>query len=319
MLRWFGILVTLTVGVGGFLGLDYNLARKLAATEERPAPSFQQYLGELKVRAVSVLTFRGPGEAAPDLTTELAEMLPAPPKGWTVRTAIAEDIDGFLAKNRKDNDPEARKLIEYIGKSSAPKGVVAAVLTYEKGTQRIVIKAVRHPDNIFTDARNLSRRADLQTAEPPFMRRDFLRVRGLDIAEDKLPDKMRGRLFFADVGAQIQMWVIAPKRMSDRELIPFFETLQVNAMNAAVVDKEPGLGDVPVIVLVSSLDDTDRSAYEADRAARSAERTSRRAKEREELSEAAKAKAEGQTTTKESGDVACKKNSDGIKRCKVGG
>jgi hypothetical protein len=319
VLRWFGILVTLTVGVGGFLGLDYNLARKLATTEERPAPSFQQYLGELKVRTVSLISFRDPGDAAPDFTTKLAEMLPAPPKGWTVRTAVAEDIDEFLAKNRKDNDPQARKLIEYIGKPKAPDGIEAAVLTYEKGSQRIVIKAVRHPDDIFTEAGNLSRRADLQTAEPLFQRRDFLRVRGLDIAEEKLPEKMRGRLFVADVGAQIQMWVIAPKRMADKELIPFFETLQVNAMNAAVIDKEPGLGDVPVIVLVSALDDADRAAYEADRAARSAERANRRAKEREELAEAARAKADGQTTAKEAGDVACKKNSDGVKRCKVGG
>lgn len=319
MLRWFGILVTLTVGVGGFLGLDYNLARKLAATEERPAPSFLQYLGDLKIRTVSMFSFSGSGDTASDFTTELAEMLPAPPKGWTVRAAVSEDIDGFLAKNRKDNDPEARKLIEYIGKTSAPEGIEAAVLTYEKDNQRVVIKAVRQPDNIFTDARNLSRRADLQTAKPPFLRRDFLRVRGLDIAEEKLPDKMRGRLFFADVGAQIQMWVIAPKRMADKELIPFFETLQVNAMNAAVVDQEPGLGDVPVIVLVSALDDAERSAYEADRAARSAERADRRAKERQELAETANAKAEGQTAIKESGDVTCKKSSDGIKRCKVGG
>ena len=293
MLRWFGILVTLAVAVGGFLGLDYNLARKLATTEERPAPSFTQYLGDLKVRTVNMFNLSRDGMAAHDFTTELAEMLPVPPEGWTVRKTEAGDIDDFLAKSRKDNDPEARKLIEYIGKSEAPKGIEAAVLTYENGDQRIVIKAVQHPDSIFTDAANLSRRADLQTAELPFQRRDFLRVRGLDIAEAKLPEKMRGRLFFADVGAQIQIWVIAPKRMADKELLSLFETLQVNAMNAVVVDKEPGLGDVPVIVLVSALNDTDRIAYEADRAARTAERANRRTKEREELAQAASADPNG--------------------------
>ena len=317
MLRWFGMLVTLTIAVGGFLGLDYNLARKLATAEERPAPSFQQYLGDLKIRAVGLVSFSRPGKAAPGLTNELAEMLPVPPEGWTVRTAVAKDIEGFLAKNRKDNDPEARKLIESIGKSGAPKGGEALALTFEKGGQRIVIKVVRHPDSIFTEAKSLPRRTELQTAQPPFLRRDFLRVRGLDIAEETLPGKMRARLFFADVGAQIQIWVLAPKRMSDKELLPFFETLQVNAMNAAVVDKEPGLGDVPVIVVISALDQTDRAAHEADRAARSTERTLRRAEERAAMAEAAK--ADGQATTGTSSDVSCKMGSDGVKRCKVGG
>lgn len=319
MLRWFGMLVTLTIGVGGFLGLDYNLARKLATAEERPAPSFQQYLGELKNRAVGLVNFSRPGKAAPGLTNELAEMLSVPPEGWTVRIAVAKDIEGFLAKNRKDNDPEARKLIETIGRSSAPKGGEVVVLTFEKGSQRIVIKAVRHADSIFTEAKGLPRRTDLQTAKSPFLRRDFLRVRGLDIAEETLPGKMRARLFFADVGAQIQFWVLVPKRMSDKELLPFFETLQVNAMNAAVVDQEPGLGDVPVIVVVSALNDADRTAYVADRAARSAERTSRRAEERAILAESANAAVDGQATPEAKSEVSCKKGSNGVKRCKVGG
>ena len=317
MLRWFGILVTLTVGIGGFLGLDYNLARKLATTEERPAPSFSQYLGDLKVRAVSLVSFSGAGEAATSYTTDLAEMLPVPPEGWTVRPSVAEDIDGFLAKNRKDNDPDARKLIEAIGKSSAPKGGEAVGLTFEKGSQRVVLMAARHPDSIFTDLKNLDLRTELQTAPAPFLRRDFLRVRGLDIFEENLPDKMRARMFYADIGAQIHLWVLAPKKMSDKEMLPFFETLQVNAINAAVVDQEPGLGDVPVIVVVSALNETDRAAYEADRAARSAERNARRAEERAALAASADAGGDAMPETKDA--VSCKKGSDGVKRCKVGG
>lgn len=319
MLRWFGILVTLTVGVGGFLGLDYNLARKLATNEERPAPSFQQYLGDLKLRAVSLVSSSGSSMAGPSLTTELAEMMPVPPKGWTVREGVAEDIDGFLAKNRKDNDPEARKVIEAVVKPVASKDGEAVILTFEKDSQRVVMKVVRHPDNIFTDPENLARLTGLQTAKAPFLRRDFLRVRGLDVAEENLPDKMRARMFHADVGAQIQIWVLAPKRMSDKELLPFFQTLEVNAMNAAVVDQEPGLGDVPVIVLVSALDDADRAAYEADRAARSAERDSRRKEERAAVAAALDAEAGGAPAAEAKDAVSCKKGSDGVKRCKVGG
>lgn len=319
MLRWFGILVTLTTCVCGFLGLDYNLARKLAEKEERPAPSFQTYLGDLKVRAIELVAFTGPGESAPKLTTDLAEMLPIPPEGWTVRKAEPEDIEGFLAKNRKDNDRATRELIESLAKVAASSGVESVAVTFEKGSLRVVMKAVRHPDSIFTDTANLTARTELQTTRAPFLRRDFLRVRGLDIFEENLPAKMRGRMFFADVGAQIQLLVVAPKRMSDKELLPFFETLKVNAMNAAVVDKEPGLGDVPVIVVVSALDETDRAAYEADRAARTAERDTRRAKERADAAAAVSPDVESPSATEGSSAVTCTKGSDGVKRCKVGG
>ena len=95
-------------------------------------------------------------------------------------------------------------------------------------------------------------------------------VRGLDVTEDLLPEGFRGRLFLADVGAQIHLRVLAPKRMKDEDLVPFFETLHVKAMNADVIDKVEGLGEVPVIVLASALDDTERDAYHADRATRAA-------------------------------------------------
>jgi hypothetical protein len=39
-------------------------------------------------------------------------------------------------------------------------------------------------------------------------------------------------------------------------------------MNASVIDKQEGLGEVPVIVLASVLDEATRAAYEADRIAR---------------------------------------------------
>ncbi len=319
MLRWFGILVTLIVGIGGFLGLDYNLARKLATSEERPAPSFSQYLGDLKVRAVSLVSFSGAGEAATSYTTDLAEMLPVPPEGWTVRASVLEDTEGFLAKNRKDNDPDARKAIEAMVRPVAPNDGEAITLTFEKGSQMVLLRALRHPASIFTDPKSLSRLTELHTAPAPFLRQDFLRVRGLDVAEENLPEKMRARMFYADVGAQIQIWVLAPKKMSDKDLLPFFETLQIDAMNAAVVDQEPGLGDVPVIVVVSTLNETDRAAFEADRAARSDERKARRAEARAALAKTASAGDDTATTPADKDAVLCKKGSDGVKRCKVGG
>ena len=71
----------------------------------------------------------------------------------------------------------------------------------------------------------------------------------------------------ADVGAQIHIRVLVPKRMKEAELVAFFETLHVKAMNASVVDNVEGLGDVPVIVLASALTDEDREAYLARKSA----------------------------------------------------
>jgi hypothetical protein len=139
----------------------------------------------------------------------------------------------------------------------------------------VLVRAVRYPNLIFTSAAAMDQRTELQAMAAQFRGTDFMTVRGLDVTEDLLPEGFRGRLFLADVGAQIHIRLLAPKRMKDAGLLPFFETLHVEAMNASVIDKVEGLGKVPVIVLASALDDTDRDAYFAARSARVAEEASR--------------------------------------------
>lgn len=319
VLRLMGFLMMAVIGLGGFLTIDYSMASQRLEAEEEKRLSFQDYLGGLSVRLASITASSGSPGA-------LTDMLPRPPEGWTVRPTEADDVKIFLPRNSRDGDPEARKLVTTIGSPKALYKADVVVLTYEKGDQKVVVKAARYPDSIFTGIASMQRRTELQSRSAMFRGLSFMTVRGLDITEDILPDGMRGRLFIADVGGQIHLSVLAPKRMKDAELVAFFQTLDVRAMNASVVDKRDGLGDVPVIVLASALDDAGREAYLADRTRREAEESTRRAEARRAEAAKAAAMSRGDDPAPASdGDagaqpqtVACDKGVGGIKRCKIG-
>jgi hypothetical protein len=146
-------------------------------------------------------------------------------------------------------------------------------------------------------------------------------VRGLDVTEEFPGEGIRARYFSADVGAQIQVQVLASRRLKDADLVPFFETLNVQAMNAAVVDRQPGLGEVPVMVLGSALNETDLAAFEADRAARADVAVQRARAERDmahaELAAATEADGSAPAGEAKPPSTECRKDSGGIKRCKV--
>lgn len=324
-------MVTLVLGLGAFLALDFRISSQQASAEDAAALTFQEYLGGLTGRLASIAG----SSSSEKLPSDLADMLPRPPEGWTVRPAVADDVDAFLPKNRRDGEPKARDLVEAVGSARTSRGAEVVILTYEKGDRKVVIKAARYPDAIFTGLGALQQRFELQMAAPEYRGRNFMTVRGLDVTEDVLPDAMRGRLFMANVGGQIHLRILASKRMKDADLLPFFETLHVRALNAAVVDRQDGLGDVPVIVLASALGDNEREAYDADRAARGAAEAARWREERlaaeAEAGEAAKKTAaevgtlngEGTITTEGNSPSAgfasdCKAGDGGTKRCKVG-
>ena len=313
----------LTIGGGGFLALDYSMARKLASTGDDVELTFSEYLGGLYGRIARVNS-----ASAPDgLPTKLQDMLPKPPEGWTVRPAVAADVEVFLPRNGVDVEPKARDLVQDVVNESVANAAEVVILTYERGERRVIVKAVRYPDVIFTSLMAMQQRFDLQMQTAQFLEMSALTVRGLDVIEDSLPEGLRGRLFMADVGAQIHLRVLAPSRMSDKELLPFFETLHVKAMNAAVVDKRDGLGDVPVIVLASALDRDQRDAYDADRAARAAADAAKsqeqRAAAEAEVAEAEVIEPKVEATPPKPEPAAkvlqaqCEQGADGVKRCRV--
>ncbi|WP_374369767.1 hypothetical protein [Tabrizicola sp.] len=336
MFRLIGFLVTFALAAGGFMFVDYKMSARWAGREDAEGLTFQEYLGGLSGRLAGL----GSGASANGLPSGLADMLPKAPEGWSVRPVEAADIDGFLPKNAKKADKDALAAIKAMAASDAGKGAEVIALTYEKGDRKLIVKAIRYPNIIFTSFMAMDQRLKLQMQTAQFRGTEFATVRGLDVTEDLLPEGFRGRMFIADVGAQIHLRILAPKRMTDEDLVPFLETLHVKAMNADVVDKVEGLGEVPVIVLASALDGAERDAYLADVAGRPALETA--------TAEAARAGAEAAQTAEapaeeasgggflsglfgggdeepaaeakapaKTGKVGCKTGKDGVKRCTV--
>jgi hypothetical protein len=318
-------LLTLGLGAAGLVALDYYRSLQTASASEGAAEmTFRTYLDGIPARIASVT---GSSGTTAGLTGTLADMLPRAPEGWTVRPATADDIDVFLPKSSGDGDPVARDLVKSIASTRVSKGAEVVILTYEKGERRVMVQAVRFPDRIFTDDTALEERFDLQMQSARQPGRPFMTVRGLDVTEDFLGDGMRARYLVADVGAQIRIRVLASKRLKDADLVAFLETLNVKAMNADVVDRQAGLGDLPVIALASAMTDAGREAYEADRSERLAGAVTRA----EEQREAARARLASVAPANDGGAVKnpaeqtessfttdCAKGAGGIKRCTVG-
>lgn len=335
MIRLVGSFIMFAITAGGYMYFDYTMSAKWSGREDAEGLTFTEYLSGLSGRIAGLSS----ASAASGLPTELAAMLPKPPEGWTARPVVAADIEPFLPESTRDADTKAMAAIEAMALAEGGKGTEVATLAYEKGNRTVLIRAVRYPNIIFTSFMAMQQRFELQMMTAEFRGTEFMTVRGLDVTEDLLPEGFRGRYFVADVGAQIHIRVLAPKRMKDAELVPFFQTLHVEAMNASVIDKVEGLGQVPVIVLASALADAEREAYLAAVAARDAEEATREATQREVAeAEAAEAPAEdtggglfgglfggdddaGAKIEKPSdsgaGKIGCEVGENGVKRCTV--
>jgi hypothetical protein len=334
VIRLFGSLIMLAVTASGYIYFDYTMSSKWAGREDAEGLTFTEYLSGLTGRIANLTTASA---AANGLPTHLADMLPRPPEGWTARAVTAADIEPFLPKSTNQADKKAMAAIESMALTDGGKGTEVAAFAYEKGDRTVLIRAVRYPNIIFTSFMAMEQRFTLQMQSAEFRGTEFASVRGLDLTEDLLPEGFRGRFFIADVGAQIHLRILTPKRMKDAELVPFLETLHVEAMNASVIDKVEGLGQVPVIVLASALDEEQRNAYLADVAAREADEATREATDREAAeAEAAKtpddeggglfgglfgtkdpAKPTEAEPAKDQDKIACEVGKDGVKRCKV--
>jgi hypothetical protein len=317
VLRLFGFMVLVLLGAGGILFLDFNRTVQEAAAAEADPPSFRSYLEAVPERLASLR----PPRRDPAERLELAAMMPRAPEGWTARPIADADIEGFLPRSGDKADAEMVRLVRSVGSARVERGATVAIQAYERGERRVVVQYVRLPDAIFTDPAAIDRRFDLQIEAASQRGRPFLTVRGLDVTEAFLGDGMRARHFTADVGAQIRIRVLASRRMKDAEMVPFFETMNVRALNAAVIDRQPGLGEVPVLVLGSALGEDDLATYESDRAARSAlsiqRAHERRDLARAELPAAAAAAGKSPASKENSASTECRKDAGGIKRCRI--
>ncbi len=228
---------------------------------------------------------------APALPGELAGMMPKTPEGWTVRPTEPGDVDAFLPAGA---DEKAVRLIRAVVNERDGNGLRQVRQTYQNGARTVVVELVRYPDFIFTSFGAMALKMELQMSGAEFRGRDFMTVRGMEIHEDVLPEAIGLRYLVGDVADQIWVRVLAPRTMTDQELLPFFETLHVPAMNANVVEKVAGMGEVPVIVLASVIDEQTRAAREAERDAEKAAREAERAAREAEMAAEAAAEAEAE-------------------------
>lgn len=317
MLRLFGFLVLGLIAAGGIMLIDFNRLVQEAEAAETEPPSLRDYLETVPGKLADLTqSVRSSARA-----TGVEGMMPPAPEGWTARP-LAEgpggDVEGFLPRSGNEGDAAGVDLVKAAASSKVEAGATVAIQAYERGERRVVFQIVRLPDSIFTDPAAADRRYTAKVAAAELRGRPFLSVRGLDVTEEFLGDGLRARYFTASVGGQIGIKVLASRRMTDEELVPFFTALPVQAMNAAVVDRQPGLGEVPVLVVGSALSEENRAAFEADRAARGASAIARAAEVRDQAKAELAAMAEAAPEGKAAPVVTeCKTGAGGVKKCSV--
>lgn len=277
---------------GAYLAFDFWNVNRMSRYGEGDGVTFGEYVSGW----VSMTSIAGGGsakEGTAEMPADLVAMLPKAPEGWTVRPTAPEDFDAFLpAPTGKKKADKKLNEIRAILNTRDGNGVKQVRQTYENGARRVVFELVRYPDFVFTSFAATAMKMELQMSVARYSGRPFMTVRGMEISEDVLPEEFGLRYFIGDVSAQVWVRVLAPKSMTDMELLPFFQTLHVPAMNASAVEKVKGMGEVPVIVLASVIEAETRAAWEAERAAAAAEEERIRAEK--EAARAAEEEAERQ-------------------------
>lgn len=250
---------TPVVAIGAYFALNFYNVNNLASMDDGDGVSVGEYIAGVIPGAAAL----GVGvETPPEMPTDLADMLPKAPEGWAMRLTEPGDISAYMPASVDE------KASLYVGAVVAPRGgngTEEARFTYSNGPKLVVFEAVRHPNFIFTSFAAAQLKMELQFITARYSGSDFMTVRGMEFSEDLLPQDVGLRYFYGNVSSQIWVRVLATRSMTDMELLPFFETLHVPAINASVVEKVAGMGEVPVIVLASAMDAERRAAREAEK------------------------------------------------------
>ncbi len=283
---WLMSLILPVFGLGAYLAFDYWNVNRMARGGEGDGVSVTEYLSGW----LSLADALSAGDAG-DMPQELAAMLPAPPPGWTVQPTEPADLDA-LVPAMAETEAGMKRLAEVraIAAGREGNGIRDARLTYRNGARTVVFEVMRYPDFIFTSFAAMQLKMELQMGSLGDGARRFLTVRGMEFVEKDLPEGYGLRYFEGNLSAQVWVRVLASTPMTDEDLLPFFQTLHVPALNGQVIEQVAGMGEVPVIVLASALAAEDRARWEAardaealrlagDRAARAAEEEAARAAE----------------------------------------
>lgn len=283
-------LVLSAIPVLGYMAFDYTMSNRAARAMGESEIGFGAYvMGWINLVEIVGTPDRGAETGA--MPTELTAMLPRPPEGWTTRALTPQDVTAVLGSGLKGEDLElaADALQENRGK-----GLEQARQAYVSPEGALVVfELVRYPDSVFTSFMAMSVKFELEMRTMAIPSQDFMTVRGFEVREVRLPAGSPVRAFVGDIGGQLHLRVTAPADLPDLALLPLFQTLHVPAMAADVVRPVPGMGEVPVIVLASALEEEERAAYEAEAAAARERAAAETARQEEEAKAASAGAAPG--------------------------
>ena len=97
MIRLIGALIMFAITASGYMYIDFKMSAKWSGREDAEGLTFTEYLSGLTGRIAGLTS----ASAASGLPTELADMLPKPPEGWTARPVVAADVDACPDPGRR--------------------------------------------------------------------------------------------------------------------------------------------------------------------------------------------------------------------------
>lgn len=278
-----------------YLFFDYTMANRMAPAGEKIG--FGSYVAGW-AGLIEVDGLPGAGSGGGDL----AAMLPRAPGGWTRRDPAGGDAAGAVGPGFTD---EQARLVRDAFEPSTGKKLAQARQVYDTPKGIVAVKLVRFPDFIFKSFAATGMRMQLEMASMDIPGDDYMTVRGMTIREVRLPQGAPSRMFLGDLQAQIHLRITAPAATSDEEMRALLSTLDVAAMNAALARPVRGMGEVPVLVMLSEIDEGIRARRAGERARLEAERAAEWEAMRAEADAKAEAEAEawlaGEKTEEQNG------------------
>lgn len=196
--------------------------------------------------------------------TDLAEMLPVAPEGWTRRAVGKPDSRALGVKGL---DERRQALLHDAAIADIGEGIEQGNAAWDTPDGTLVAELVRYPDTLFATPAGEELRAKNRAPFGSVGNHPFLNIAGLDIREAQLAPHIPARVLRAVLEDQIVLRVTAPKSMSDEVLRDFFSTLNVAAMNGRLAAPIAGMGEVKVdkkrlAVLVDQMTDAERALLE---------------------------------------------------------
>lgn len=244
-MRFINILVGIVLpaaALAAWLWFGYQKTNQTALEEGLEQVTFDQYVIAWISDFGSADKSHLPGGGVSDLD----DMFPATPEGWTRRAVSRADGKSLTIKGL-DARRQALLLDAAIAEESLQDGgdaIEQERAAWDTPDGTLVAELVRYPDTLFATPAGEVLRERNRAAFGTVASQPLMNIAGLEIREAPLMPQIPARVLRAGLDGQVVLRVSAPKRMSDETLLGFFATLNVAAMNGRLADPVAGMGEV---------------------------------------------------------------------------